>query len=97
MKKCTNCGSKMPKKYFQPAFLNGYNILDWCPVCVLTAMNLIHGMDVGDDSLLGERAKDLLEDSWQYFQPTIEDVYGFLGERKNEHPLFLPYFGVNKE
>lgn len=97
MKKCKNCGSKMPKDHFQMFMAQGFVITDWCPVCVMTAKNLIHGQDIGDDSMLGEREKELLEESWQYYSPEIDDVYGFRGEKKNEHPIFAPYFGSSKE
>lgn len=94
---CANCGSKMPENHFQTFYAQGQIITDWCPICVMTAENLIHGQEMGDDSMIGERGRKLIEDSWEYYHPNTDDPYGFLGIRKNENPIFSPYFGVNKD
>jgi len=76
----------MPEELFQPSFINGKQFLA-CPICTMVAVNVTHGQAIGTP-FGGQKAQELVEEAWQYFDPKEEDTWGFLGENKNVHPVY---------
>lgn len=80
MDKCNVCGSKMPSELFAPLFVDGKTTTA-CPICSMAIRNAALGLPL-DTEFVGEHAAQLVEDAWQYYNPTVKDPYKFLKGNK---------------